>query len=81
MADRSLQETLDATAAANTSVGSAVAFIEGLKQQVADFASGKNLAPAVQAGLNQIFDQAIAEQAAVAAALAANVPPATQRSR
>ncbi len=72
-----LQETLDLVTAESTTVDSAIALINGLRQQVADFLSGASVSPTVQAGVDAIFAAATAQKGKLDDALAANVPPPT----
>ena len=60
----------------STAIDSIVTLITGLKQQVADALAGTTLPPAVQAKVDAIFTAAESNKAKIAAALAANVPPA-----
>ena len=59
-----------------TSLDSISTLIAGLQKQIADALSGATLPPAVQAKVDAIFAAAETNKAKIAAALAANVPPA-----
>jgi len=70
--DQITQDMADET----TAIDGLSTFIAGLKQQLADALAGATLNPATQAKVDAIFAAAEANKAKLAAALAANVPPA-----
>jgi hypothetical protein len=74
-----LQQILDDVTANGTAIGSLSAFIDGLKQQIADALAGVNLPVAVQAEIDAVFTGVQANKAALATALAGNMttPPVT----
>lgn len=71
-----LQELLQVVTDENTTIDSVLALIAGLKEQVADFLSGANIPPAVQAQVDAIFDAATKNKGKLDSALTANVPTA-----
>jgi uncharacterized protein YoxC len=71
-----LDQILADVTAESTAIDSVVALIDGLKKQLADALAGVTLPAAVQAKVDAIFTGTEANAAKVAAALAANVPPA-----
>ncbi len=73
------QIAIDVTAQ-KTSIGSLSTLITGLKQQIADALSGATLPPTVQAKVDAVFADLETNNAALNAALAANVPPAAPAS-
>lgn len=75
MSDRTLDETLEAVNQEDAGVDSIIAFVDGLKQQLADALSNTTLPPAVQAKVNSIFDQATASAAKINTAIS-TTPPA-----
>jgi hypothetical protein len=70
--DHTLDDTLAAVTAEDAGVDSVVAFVAGLKQQLADALAGVTLPAAVQTKVNAIFDQATASAAKIATAIAAS---------
>jgi uncharacterized protein YoxC len=67
-----LQEVLDDVTAESTAIDSVAALIQGLRDQI----NSAGLSPADQAKVDAIFTAAESNKAKIAAALAANVPPA-----
>ena len=72
-----LDDVLADVTAETTAIGSITTLIQGLQAQIA--AAG--LSPADQAKVDAIFADAEANKAALATALAANVPPVTASGR
>ena len=72
MVDHTVDEVLAAVRAADAGADSIIALVAQLKQQVTDLlATQGQISPAVQAGLNTIFDVSTAEAAKLAAAIPA----------
>ena len=72
----SLDDVLAATTKETTDIASLSTFVAGLQQQIADALAGVTLPPAVQAKVDAVFAAVNTNDAAVVAAMAANVPPA-----
>ena len=70
--DQVLQDVTDES----TAIDSVSALISGLQQQLKDALAGATISPAVQAKIDAVFTAAETNKAKLAAALAANVPPA-----
>lgn len=70
--DQILQDVTDES----TAIDSISTLIAGLKQQLADALANTTLPPDVQAKIDAVFSGAEANKAKLAAALAANTPPA-----
>lgn len=70
-----LDQIIEDVTAETTTIGSISTLIQGLEQQLADALAGTTLPPAVQAKIDSIFATAETNKAALAAALAAGVPP------
>ena len=70
-----LDETLAAVTDEDTKVDSIIAFLAGIKQQLADALSGANLPAPVQAKVDAIFAQATSSAGKISTAMEANVSP------
>lgn len=76
MVNRTVEETLASVRKASTRTDSLIADREGLKARVEELlAQQGQIPPAVQAGLDEIFDIEEADATKIDAALNANVPP------
>jgi uncharacterized coiled-coil protein SlyX len=73
-----LDEVLTEVAKETTDISSLTTFIQGIQQQLADALSGVTLPPDVQAKVDAVFTNVTSNDAAVLAAMAANVPPPSQ---
>jgi len=69
-----LDETLAAVSAEDTKVDGIIAFLDGIKKQLADALAGTTLPPATQAKVDAIFTQASASAAKIDAAISSNTP-------
>ena len=78
--DSKLMATLDDiladVSAESSQIDGVTTLISGLEQQIADALSGTTIPPAVQAKIDAAFAGMQTNDAKIAAALAANVPPA-----
>ena len=75
---RTLEETLATVRAASSRTDSLIEDRAMLKQQVEDLLAAQGgIPPAVQAGLDEIFDIETADAAKIDSALNAGVPPPT----
>lgn len=71
-----IQDVVDAVTAETSHVASLKAFVDGLKQQLADaLAAAGQLTPEQQAALDGVFAQVHANDQAITDAMAANVTP------
>ena len=76
MVDRTIDEVLAAVQAANAGADSVIASRAALKQQVIDLLAAQGqLNPAVQAGLNTIFDTSTAQAQKEADAISSDAAP------
>lgn len=71
-----LQDIQNDMAEESTIIGGVSTLIAGLKQQLADILSGAQLPPAVQQKVDEVFAQAEANKAALAANLVEGTPAA-----
>lgn len=78
MADRTVDEVLEAIAAADTVDDSLIVLTTDIKRRLDDALSGVTVPPAVQAKINAIFDTVEAGKAKVAAAVLANTDSAPE---
>lgn len=76
-----LKDALDSARAETTTVNSVVAYLTSIKTQLDDLLSGVVLAPAVQAGIDELFTFNVQTKTQLDEALAANVPPVEPTSR
>lgn len=73
---RTIEEALEAVKSASTRTDSLIADRAALKAQVEELLSSQGgIPPAVQAGLDEIFDIETSDATKIDAALNANVPP------
>jgi hypothetical protein len=70
----SLKETLDLATAESTTIDSVIVLLQGVQAQIQEFLSGQKIAPSVQQGIDDIFNQITGNKGKLDAALQANVP-------